>query len=84
MLEEQLETARRRSEQIVELETTVLKYRQQINELTMVRLACGYGPITARIKCYVTVLQPDIKVTLWSKSLSDGLRDLMLAAQPNP
>ena len=36
MLEEQLDTARKRSEQIVELETAVLKYKQQINDLSLV------------------------------------------------
>ena len=39
MLEEQLDTARKRSEQIVELETSVLKYKQQINDLSLVSQA---------------------------------------------
>ncbi|XP_043226429.1 girdin-like [Amphibalanus amphitrite] len=37
MLEEQLDTARKRSEQIVELETAVLKYKQQINDVSLER-----------------------------------------------
>ena len=43
MLEEQLDTARKRTEQIVELETSVLKYKQQIHDLSLVSVATRLG-----------------------------------------
>ena len=45
MLEEQLATSRRRVETVVELENELMKYRQQVEQLSavsMIVLTCGF------------------------------------------